>query len=298
MKEGSLLIMRSTLYPGVTRLIYDRIKLRKRRIHLAVCPERTVQGNALYEIPEWPQVIGAFDQESAQKAGDFFKRLCKTVVYLDPLETEFGKLMVNSWRYLDFANANQFYLICQRNGLDFYRIFEAFRYEYPRMSHKPKAGFSAGPCLLKDTLQMCAFSNHLFPLGNQAMLINESLPNFIIEGLQPLHLANRTVAILGMAFKGNCDDKRDSLSYKLKNLLQVYAKEVYCTDPYVLDENVVSLEKALEAEVIILGATHSDYADLRFPEDKIVIDVFGFWNRAKVNCETRAQQAELASVAD
>lgn len=298
MKDDSLLIMRSTLYPGVTKLIYDRIKMRERNIHLAVCPERILQGKALYEIPNLPQIVGAFEKEAEKRAGEFFKKLTKTVIYVHPLEAEFGKLMVNSWRYLDFANANQFYILCQRHGLDFYRIFEAFRYEYPRMSTWPKAGFSAGPCLLKDTLQMCAFSNNLFSLGSQALVVNESLPNFIIERLQPANLAGRTVAILGMAFKGNCDDKRDSLAYKLKNLLQVYAKSVLCTDPYVHDPELVPLEKAMGAEIIILGAPHSVYADLQFPEEKTVVDVFGFWTRTKVNADKGSPASKLVPVTD
>ncbi|PWU03516.1 MAG: nucleotide sugar dehydrogenase [Candidatus Melainabacteria bacterium] len=298
MKDDALLIMRSTLYPGVTKLIYDRIKMRKRNIHLAVCPERILQGKALYEVPELPQIVGAFEKEAERRAGEFFKRITKTVIYVHPLEAEFGKLMVNSWRYLDFANANQFYILCQRYGLDFYRIFEAFRYEYPRMKTWPKAGFSAGPCLLKDTLQLCAFSNNLFSLGSQALVVNESLPNFIIERLQPANLAGHTVAILGMAFKGNCDDKRDSLAYKLKNLLKVYAKEVYCTDPHVPDADLVPLEKALEAEVIILGAPHAVYADLQFPKEKIVVDVFGFWPRTEVRFDKAVPIGNLVQISD
>lgn len=297
MQDGSLLIMRSTLYPGVTKLIYDRIKLRNRKIHLAVCPERILQGRALYEITSLPQIVGAFEKEAEKLAGEFFRKLTETVIYVTPLEAEVGKLMVNSWRYLDFANANQFYILCQRHGLDFYRIFEAFRYEYPRMSTWPTAGLTAGPCLLKDTLQMCAFSNNLFLLGSQAMVVNESLPNFIIERLQPANLAGRSVAILGMAFKGNCDDKRDSLAYKLRNLLHVYAKEVLCTDPYVVDNSLVPLEAALKAEIIILGAPHSVYADLRFADDKTVVDVFGFWPRTKVDFEKRAADQEDQSLA-
>ncbi len=191
-----------------------------------------------------------------------------------------GKLFVNSWRYLNFAVSNQFYILCQRYGLDFYRIYDAFKYGYPRMSSAPKAGFTAGPCLVKDTLQLCAYSNNLFFMGNMAMVVNESLPNFIIEQLQALELGSKKVAILGMTFKENLDDTRDSLAFKLKNLLSVYAKEVYCTDPYAKDNTFVSLEQAIaKADVIILGAPHTVYADLKFPEEKIVIDIWGFWPR-------------------
>jgi UDP-N-acetyl-D-mannosaminuronic acid dehydrogenase len=287
LQDDSLLILRSTLYPGVTKLVYDRIKKLKRNIHLAVCPERILQSKALTEIPTLPQIVGAFDKVAEERAGQFFKHFTKTVIYMHPLEAEFGKLMCNSWRYLDFAIANQFYILCQRYDLDFYKIYESFKYEYPRMNSLPKAGFTAGPCLLKDTLQMCAFSNNLFSLGSQAMVINESLPNFVVERLQTANLADRTVAILGMSFKGNCDDKRDSLAYKLKNLLQVYAKKVLCTDPYVSDENLVPLDTALKADIIILGAPHSVYSDLCFPPAKIVVDVFGFWPKEQVRHENR-----------
>jgi UDP-N-acetyl-D-mannosaminuronic acid dehydrogenase len=208
------------------------------------------------------------------------------------LEAELGKLFVNSWRYLNFAVSNQFYILCQRYGLDFYRIYEAFKYGYPRMSTLPKAGFTAGPCLLKDTLQLCAYSNNLFFMGNVAMTVNESLPNFIIEQLQKINLGEKKVAILGMTFKGNIDDTRDSLAFKLRNLLKVYAKAVYCTDPYAQSPDFVPLGEAIaNADVIILGAPHTHYADLKFPEDKIVIDIWGFWPRNDLLKVTKSERS-------
>jgi UDP-N-acetyl-D-mannosaminuronic acid dehydrogenase len=296
MRDGSLLILRSTLYPGVTKLIYETIKAKKRNIHLAVCPERILQGKALEEMVSLPQIVGAFETEAEEIATNFFHLLTETVICVDPLEAEFGKLMINSWRYLDFAIANQFYILCQRQGLDFYRIYDAFKYQYPRLRHFPKAGLAAGPCLLKDTLQLSAFSNNLFSLGQPGMLVNESLPNYIIEKLQPLDLKTKTVAILGMAFKANCDDNRDSLAYKLKNLLQVYAAKVLCTDPYVQDEKLVPMEYALEeAQIIILGAPHSVYNDLKFSPRKTVVDVFGFWKSDDLRIRPRTLEQNQSS---
>jgi UDP-N-acetyl-D-mannosaminuronic acid dehydrogenase len=288
MKDGSLLILRSTLYPGVTKLIYDKIKAKKRNIHLAACPERILQGKALDEMVSLPQIVGAFEDKAEEEAVRFFHTLTPTVICVDPLEAEFGKLMINSWRYLDFAIANQFYILCQRQGLDFYRIYNAFKYEYPRLRNTAKAGLTAGPCLLKDTLQLGAFSNNLFTLGQPGMVVNESIPNYIIEKLQPLDLPTKTVAILGMAFKGNCDDKRDSLAFKLKNLLQVYAGRVLCTDPYVPDPDFVPLETAIdEAQIIILGAPHSVYGELKFSPRKVIVDVFGFWQMEELRIKKR-----------
>jgi UDP-N-acetyl-D-mannosaminuronic acid dehydrogenase len=280
--EGALLVLRSTLYPGITRLIKDRIDERGRKIHLAFCPERIAEGKALEELTSLPQIISAFDTVALAKAREVFSRIAPALIELDPLEAELAKLFTNSWRYLNFAASNQFYMLAQSYGLDFYRIYDAVTQEYPRMRSFARAGFAAGPCLLKDTLQLSAFSSNHFFLGHAAMLINEGLPNFIVAQLRAGGLSKSTVAILGMAFKGDSDDTRSSLSYKLKKLLQVEARRVICTDPFVSDPALVSLEEAVEqADTIILGAPHSAYRDLHFPAGKKVVDVWGFWRQNK-----------------
>jgi UDP-N-acetyl-D-mannosaminuronic acid dehydrogenase len=282
MPADSLLILRSTVYPGVTELVYKRIKTLGRHIHLAFCPERIAEGKALKELVELPQVVGAFEPEAMERATKFFSRIVATIIPLNPLEAELAKLFTNSWRYLNFAISNQFYSLCHMYGVDFYRIYDAVTRDYPRMTAFARPGFAAGPCLLKDTLQLAAFSNNSFFLGHAAMLVNEGLPNLILERLKADNLSEKKVAILGMAFKAESDDKRDSLSYKLKNLLQVYAKEVLCTDPYVADPALVPLETCLaQADVFVLGAPHSAYRELKFTDDKIIVDVWGVWAAAK-----------------
>jgi UDP-N-acetyl-D-mannosaminuronic acid dehydrogenase len=131
-------------------------------------------------------------------------------------------------------------------------------------------------------MQLAAFTGNSFFMGHAAMLVNEGLPNYLVAQLRPAGLANKRVAILGMAFKGNSDDVRDSLSYKLRKLLEVEAGEVLCTDPYVQDPSLVSLEQALaRADIIILGAPHSVYQSLSFPPDKQVVDVWNFWPKLR-----------------
>ncbi|MGD0891226.1 MAG: nucleotide sugar dehydrogenase [Terracidiphilus sp.] len=278
--DGALFVLRSTLYPGVTRLIKDRIDERKREIHVAFCPERIAEGKAIEELTSLPQIISAFEPVAMAKARDVFSRIAPSVIELDPLEAELAKLFTNSWRYLNFAASNQFYMLAESYGLDFYRIYNAVTQEYPRMRSFARAGFAAGPCLLKDTLQLSAFSSNNFFLGHAAMLVNEGLPNFILTQLRPGGLSKSTVAILGMAFKGDSDDNRSSLSYKLKKLLQVEARTVLCTDPFISDPRFVSVEEAVEkADVIILGAPHSAYRGLTFPASKKVVDVWGFWRQ-------------------
>jgi UDP-N-acetyl-D-mannosaminuronic acid dehydrogenase len=278
MGNDVLFILRSTVFPGVTKLVYDRIRTRARNFDLAFCPERIAEGRALEEIVTLPQIVAAFEPKAQARARELFLRITPNIIELTPLEAELAKLFTNSWRYLNFAVSNQFYMLAQANGLDFYRIHDAVVREYPRMRSFARAGFAAGPCLLKDTLQLAAFTGNNFFMGHAAMLINEGLPNFIVNQLRPFELAKRRVAILGMAYKGDSDDKRDSLSYKLRKLLEVEACEVLCTDPYVQDSSLVPLEEALNrADVIILGAPHSVYRDLFLPQAKFVIDVWHYW---------------------
>jgi UDP-N-acetyl-D-mannosaminuronic acid dehydrogenase len=280
MRDRALLVLRSTVYPGVTKLVYDRITRRGRKIHVAFCPERIAEGNALSELRELPQIVSAFDQEARDRAESLFAGIARAIIHLDPLEAELAKLFTNSWRYLNFAASNQFYMLATSYGLDFNRIHDAVTRDYPRMRSFARPGFAAGPCLLKDTLQLAAFAGNNFFMGHAAMLINEGLPNFIVSQLRETGLAGKVVAILGMAFKGESDDCRESLSYKLRKLLSIEASEVLCVDPYVKDDSLVTLQEALErADIIILGAPHKCYADLRLPESKTLLDVWGIWDR-------------------
>jgi UDP-N-acetyl-D-mannosaminuronic acid dehydrogenase len=279
MRSGALLILRSTIYPGVTRIVFERIKALGRQLHLAYCPERIAEGRAIEELSRFPQIIAAFEPEAQRRAREFFAPIAKTTIDLEPLEAELAKLFTNSWRYLSFAIANQFYMLAQSHGLDFYRIHDAATRDYPRMRAFAGAGLTAGPCLLKDTLQLAAFCGPSFLLGHAAMLVNEGMPNFMMAQLRAAGFLKGCVAILGMAFKADSDDARESLSYKLRKLLQVEGYEVVCTDPFVAESSLVSLEEALNlANAFILGAPHSAYSKLEIPAGKLVIDVWGFWS--------------------
>ena len=193
------------------------------------------------------------------------------------MEAELCKLMTNAWRYVQFATVNQFYMLATANGVDFDRILEGCRHNYPRMAGMPGPGLAAGPCLVKDTMQLAAFSHNHFMLGHAAMLVNEGLPNHLIElARREGELAGATVGILGMAFKAGSDDPRDSLSYKLRKLLALEAREVLCTDPHVPDTTLVPLERVLaEADVLFVATPHEEYRRLPPLAGKRVVDV---WN--------------------
>src|SRR5262249_8181311 len=192
MRDDALLILRSTVYPGVTKLVYDRVRNRGRNIHVAFCPERIAEGKAIEELVKLPQIVSAFEPEAMRRATHLFLKIAPTVIEIEPLEAELAKLFSNSWRYLNFAISNQFYMLAEGYGLDFYRIYDAVTHDYPRMRSFARPGFAAGPCLLKDTLQLSTFANNNFFLGHAAMLVNEGLPNFIVGQLRHEGLAGRT----------------------------------------------------------------------------------------------------------
>ncbi len=278
LRHGQILVVRSTVFPGTTERLERHLRADLGLdVRVACCPERVAQGKSLEEFRTLPQLVSAFDAETLEAVKGLFGRFCPELVEMTPLEAELCKLMTNSWRYLQFAAVNQFYMLASDHDVDFERILHGCRHNYPRMNGMPGPGLTAGPCLVKDTLQLTAFSNNQFVLGHAAMLINEGLPAHLVKlARQHTDLAGKTVGILGMAFKAESDDPRDSLSYKLKHLLAMEARSVLCHDPYVVDARLVPIERLLaESQVIFVGTPHRMYRSLAIPQEKIVIDV---WN--------------------
>jgi UDP-N-acetyl-D-mannosaminuronic acid dehydrogenase len=208
-----VLILRSTVFPGISQHLQKYLNEKGLSISVAFCPERVAQGHSLKEIKELPQIISAFDTKTLSKVRRVFSHFSQDIIEVKPIEAELAKLMTNSFRYIQFAIVNQFYMLASENGIDFEAILHACRYNYPRMTGMPGPGFAAGPCLVKDTMQLAAYNQNQFILGHAAMLINEGLPLHIVKlAKKEYDLSKITAGILGMAFKGNIDDKRDSLS--------------------------------------------------------------------------------------
>ncbi|MBA4031368.1 MAG: nucleotide sugar dehydrogenase [Planctomyces sp.] len=280
MVDGQLLIIRSTVFPGVTARLERRLAEAGRRLDVAYCPERIAQGYAIRELVELPQIVSSSTVEGLERASEFFGKMGAKVIPLTTVEAELAKLFANSFRYITFAISNQFYMLAEQHGASFEAIHKASTADYPRMRGFARAGFAAGPCLLKDTMQLASFNHNLFSLGQHAMMVNEGLPQFIVQQLKQTHdLSEMVVGIIGMAFKPDCDDSRSSLSYKLRKVLEFEAKEVVCTDPYVVDPDLVPLENVLErAELIVVGAPHQIYRGITFRQP--VIDVAGVLSKS------------------
>ncbi len=265
LRHGQLIVLRSTLYPGTTALVERVVDEAGLDVDVTFCPERIAEGRAMTELFELPQIVSARGERAAERAAALFRSLTDTIVSLSPEEAELAKLFTNAWRYIKFASANQLFIMANDFGLDYERIRSALAFEYPRAADLPRAGFAAGPCLLKDTMQLAAFNNNNFVLGHAAMTVNEGLPLYVVSCLEKSYkLSEMTVGILGMAFKEDSDDVRSSLSYKLKRVLRFKAKSVVCHDPYVsVDSDLSSLEHVLEtADLLIVGAPHSVYRSL------------------------------------
>jgi UDP-N-acetyl-D-mannosaminuronic acid dehydrogenase len=264
MSSGQLLVLRSTVFPGVTRSVERLLREFELEINVVTAPERIAEGFAFTELLTIPQVLGCRNDDSFERASHLFGALSGKSLRCVPEEAELVKLFSNTWRYIKFAAANELYGLALQSDLDFEKIRELMVKDYPRCADFPRAGFAAGPCLPKDVLQLSSYSQSFFQLGLSAYSVNENLPNVVVRHVKKqLDITNKIVAILGMAFKADSDDPRSSLSYKLRKLLSFECKEVLCSDPYVIDSRLVSLDEALiNADVIIIAVPHREYLSI------------------------------------
>ena len=275
LRDGQHLILRSTVYPRVTAMVEKMLRTANRDIDVSFCPERIAEGKALEELRTLPQIVSARTERAVQRADALFAQIAPSIVHLEVEEAELAKLFANTWRYIQFAAANQLFMIANDFGLDFARIRAALKQDYPRLQGMPGPGLAAGPCLLKDTMQLAAFNNNNFTLGHASMMINEGLPLYMVDRLEHEYdLSEMTVGILGMTFKAESDDTRSSLSYKLKRLLRFRAARVLCTDPYAqTDSDLWPLAEVLaESDLLVIATPHRLYADIEV--DVPIVDVW------------------------
>jgi len=279
LSTDQLIVVRSTVYPKTCEQMLN-ILGKNKKWKIAYCPERIVQGYAIRELTQLPQVVAGLSKEAVDEASALFKKIAPEIIKTEMGEAELIKLFSNAWRYVQFAMANQFYMIANNFNVDYENVRKTMRKGYERAASLPGAGFAAGPCLLKDTMQLSAFSNNNFLLGHAAMMVNEGLPNFLIEKIMKRHnIAKKKVGILGMAFKADIDDIRDSLSYKLGKILRFHGATVLYSDEFVKDHTFVPKEQLIkDSDIVVIAVPHSAYKNLTIPKNKEVIDL---WHIAK-----------------
>lgn len=275
LQDTQTVILRSTVLPGTTAYVRDLLARAGKQPAVCFCPERVAEGAAFHEITSLPQLVAGMDDRGVEVARALFGLLTAELIVLTPIEAELTKLFTNVWRYMKFATANQFYMIAAEHGADFRKIGHAMRHAYPRGADFPRPGFTAGPCLFKDTMQLAAFYHHHFFLGHAAMLVNEGMPDFLRDQLKREHdLSQLTIGILGMTFKPEVDDIRESLAFKLKKLLLFEGTTVLCADEYWRDASLVDKSELIaKSDLIVIGCPHRAYRTLDF-HGKRVVDIW------------------------
>jgi len=275
LRKDQIVIIRSSIYPGICNKIFEIIK--NRCSNLSYCPERIVQSKAISELPKLPQLVSGKSKIAINESKNLFKKVCKKIIITEVIEAELVKLFSNAYRYINFSISNQFYMICQNLDLNFFKIRDIMRDGYMRNANIPLSGFTAGPCLLKDTMQLSSFYNHNFLLGHSAMNINEGIPKFIIKKLEKkFNLKKKVIGVLGLTFKSETDDIRDSLAIKLLKLLKSKKIKTLQSDEYFKNEKNVKKEYLIKkSDIIILSSPHKAYKKLKIGKNKTLVDIWG-----------------------
>jgi UDP-N-acetyl-D-mannosaminuronic acid dehydrogenase len=291
MKAGQLLVLRSTVAPGATehlgRLIERTTSFRiGRDLFLAFCPERIAEGKSFTELPEVPQIVGGADAASSERAAAFFRIVTPTIMTVDSRSAELAKLFCNMYRYIDFAIGNEFMMIAAQHGREIYPILQAVNTGYKRGGIK-LPGLTGGPCLYKDGF----FLTGKIPYNEliaSAWKIHETTPAYLVEQVRALRAIDGSqVALLGLTFKKDIDDTRNSLAFKLKKILLSEGAEVRLHDPYVASQ---PLEEAVRgADVVFFAMNHDAFRAVTFSElrrlakpEAIVCDIWNMLGTGKI----------------
>src|ERR1039457_5511848 len=302
---GHSLILRSTVAPGTTEFVAGYLAKHRgfeigEEVYVAHAPERIAAGRFLQEIDTLPCIIGGVGARSGSVVAELFGAFRAPIVQTTPVQAELAKIWANILRYTNFALPNLLMMDCERHEANVFDVIDLINRDYPR-GGIAQPGLTAGTCLRKDF----AFSeerSHAPGMLLAVSRVNESVPLFLLEGIKRRlgPLANRKVAVLGLAFKADTDDERDSLAHKLIRLLERELADVAVHDPHV-PTPTLSFEEAVDvAEVVIVATDHSEFRDPRTLAtiteqsggDCLVIDPWNCWGAAQVF----AYASELATL--
>lgn len=270
LRNNVLIILRSTVPPHGTSYVREYLdKKFKKKYSLAYAPERIAEGFAVSELYEIPEIIGSFDEKSAAKASKVLT-FAPEFIKADPLTAELAKLTLNTYRYANFAMANELMMIMNHYERDIHKVLKVANKNYKR-GGIPSPGFAAGPCLVKDGF----FLKHATPyntLVTGSFTINDGLPLYLLTQLKKrMKIKGKKVAFLGLSFKKNIDDVRESLSLKFVSLLKKSGAKVVTHDPYLKKKN---LKKVLNgADLVVLAVNHDDYKKITLPKLKADVGV-------------------------
>jgi UDP-N-acetyl-D-mannosaminuronic acid dehydrogenase len=264
LRPGHLLVLRSTIAPGTTEFVAGYLERHLdmevgRDVFVAHVPERIAAGRFFEEIGTLPCIVGGVGERSGEAAGALFEGLGAPIVQTTPVEAELAKIWTNILRYTMFALPNRLMMECEQYGANVFEVIDLINRDYPR-GGMPQPGFTAGTCLRKDF----TFSEERSPAPGMLLAVSrvhESVPLFIVEGLKRRlgSLRGRKVAVLGLAFKADTDDERDSLSHKLIRLLERELADVAIHDPHVPTPTQSFEDAILDADAVVIATNHSEF---------------------------------------
>jgi len=264
LRPGHSLILRSTIAPGTTEFVAGYLE--KQRgfrvgddVFVAHAPERIAAGRFLEEISTLPCIIGGVGDASTERAAALFAELGAPIVRTTAVQAELAKIWTNILRYATFALPNLLMMDCERYGANVFEVIDLINRDYPR-GGMAKPGMTAGTCLRKDF----AFSEERSNAPGMLLAVsrvNEAVPLFLVEGVKRRigELSSRKVAVLGLTFKRDTDDERDSLSPKLIRMLERELADVAVCDPYAGTPTQPLADAVRDADVVIVATNHSAF---------------------------------------
>ena len=268
LEPGHLLVLRSTVAPGTTEFVAGYLEKQRgftvgEDVFVAHVPERIAAAKFLEEIRTLPCIVGGVGEGSGERAAKLFEVFEAPIVQTSPVQAELAKIWANILRYATFALPNLLMMDCERYGANVFEVINLINENYPRGGMK-LPGFTAGTCLRKDF----AFSEERSWAPGMLLAVsrvNEGVPNFLVDGVKRRlghadTLRDRKVAVLGLAFKQDTDDERDSLSHKLIRLLERELADVAVHDPVVPTPTASFEEAVAGADVVVVATNHSAYS--------------------------------------
>jgi UDP-N-acetyl-D-mannosaminuronic acid dehydrogenase len=264
LRPGHALILRSTIAPGTTEFVAGYLEKRRglhvgEDVFVAHAPERIAAGRFLEEITTLPCIIGGVGETSTDRAASTFAIFGAPIVKTTPVQAELAKIWTNILRYANFALPNLLMMDCERYGANVFEVVELINRGYPR-GGIAMPGMTAGTCLRKDF----AFSEERSNAPGMLLAVsrvNEAVPLFLVEGIKRRigSLSSRKVAVLGLTFKRDTDDERDSLSPKLIRLLERELADVAVSDPHAPTPTQTLADAVDDADVVVVATNHSQF---------------------------------------
>jgi len=295
LEPGHSLVLRSTIAPNTTDFVAGYLAKKRgfdigRDVFVAHAPERIAAGKFFEEIDSLPQIVGGVGERSGEVCAELFDVFDAPVVQTSAVQAELAKIWANILRYATFALPNLLMMDCEQYGANVFDVIELINRDYPR-GGIAMPGFTAGTCLRKDF----TFSEERSNAPGMLLAVsrvNESVPLFLVEGIKRRvgPLSGRKVAVLGLAFKKDTDDERDSLAHKLVRLLERELADVAIHDPVVATPTQAFDEALAGADVVVVAANHSAFCgpdNLReicrlAGEDALIVDPWNCFGIAQV----------------